>query len=71
MIINKFQYKYFRTMSVAPQTSVSDTEFNTEKIIEAMEIADSKSVDLLLFPELSITSYSCGITLWGLNKETK
>ena len=44
---------------VAPELRVADVAFNTAKIVEAIADAAAQDVRLVLFPELSITSYSC------------
>lgn len=43
-----------------PEIKVADVNFNTEKIIEGIEIADGKGVELLSFPELSLTGSTLG-----------
>lgn len=51
---------FIRVAACTPETRVSDIEFNTKKIIEACEEAAAKDCSLLVFPELSITGYTCG-----------
>jgi NAD+ synthase (glutamine-hydrolysing) len=51
---------FVRVAVVSPELRVADVAFNTEKIIEAMNVAAGRGVRLALFPELCITAYSCG-----------
>lgn len=52
-------FGFFRVGVCSPELRVADVEFNSEKIISAVESAARESVGLLVFPELSITAYSC------------
>ncbi len=49
-----------RIATFTPKIKVADVEFNTEQIIKAIELADKKGVQVLTFPELSITGSTCG-----------
>ncbi len=51
---------FVRVATFTPKIKVADVEFNTEQIINAIELADKKGVQVLTFPELSITGYTCG-----------
>lgn len=53
-------YGYFRAAAASVELKVCDTAFNSEKIITAAHEAASRSADLLVLPELSITGYTCG-----------
>ena len=50
---------YLRICVVVPELRVADVEFNTEKIIQAMIEAKKNNSEIVLFPELCISSYSC------------
>ena len=50
---------YVRLGVVTPELRVADIDFNTDKIIESIEIAANRKCHLLLFPELSVTGYTC------------
>lgn len=52
-------YGYFRVGCVSPSLTVADTNGNTDKIIELVKKSNSDYVNLLVFPELSITGYTC------------
>lgn len=51
---------FYRIGCAVPLVEVADVSFNVERILEMMDAAEEKRVDVLVFPELSITSYSCG-----------
>lgn len=51
---------FVRVSVVSPELRVADVAFNVEKIVEAMGVAAGRGARLVLFPELSITAYSCG-----------
>ena len=51
---------YIRIACAVPEVQVANVEKNTNDICEFMEKADAQNVDILLFPELAMTGYSCG-----------
>lgn len=54
------QFGFVRVAAVSPRGAVADCVFNAERIIaQAMSLSES-GVELIVFPELSITGYSCG-----------
>ncbi len=53
-------FDYIRVASAVPNVRVSDTDFNTCEIIKKADEAKCKNPQILLFPELSITGYTCG-----------
>ena len=57
---NKSSYGYFRIASCVPRVNVADVSFNVENIVEQVRRAEVQGADLVVFPELSITGYTCG-----------
>ncbi len=53
-------YGYFRAAAASIDLKVADTEFNSKKIIEAAKVAAKTGASLIVFPELSVTGYTCG-----------
>ena len=51
---------FIRIGCSVPPVKVGDVPRNVERICQDIEKADAKGVDLLIFPELSLTGYSCG-----------
>ena len=51
---------FIRIACAVPAVKVGDVKKNTEDICKWMKLADQDNVDVLLFPELSLTGYSCG-----------
>jgi NAD+ synthase (glutamine-hydrolysing) len=77
-------YGFIKTAAASPDVRVADCAFNGEKIIEYINTADKNKTQLIVFPELSITGYTCGdlfnqrqlltnalSTLANIQKETK
>lgn len=54
------QYGYLKIGSAVPEIKIGDICFNADQIWKMIENAASKGVEILVFPELSITGYSCG-----------
>jgi NAD+ synthase (glutamine-hydrolysing) len=52
-------YGFVRVGAIVPSMRVADTKFNTSKIIEMIKVAYDKGIQILTFPELSITGYTC------------
>ena len=51
---------YIRIACAVPEVQVANVEKNTRDICDFMEKADAQNVDVLVFPELAMTGYSCG-----------
>ena len=51
---------FLRAAAVVPKLSVADTDFNTDEIIRYIKKAEDKRADIIVFPELSVTGYTCG-----------
>ncbi|MBF0239022.1 MAG: NAD(+) synthase [SAR324 cluster bacterium] len=50
---------FFRTAVVVPEVRVADVDFNAQVIHGAIEQAAKSDCQLVLFPELCLTGYSC------------
>jgi NAD+ synthase (glutamine-hydrolysing) len=48
-----------RVAAASPVLRVADCVFNAERIIELMKRSENDGVTLLIFPELSLTGYTC------------
>ena len=53
------KYGFIRVASAIPAVRVGDVVFNTQKIEEQIILAEGKGVEVIVFPELSLTSYTC------------
>jgi len=51
---------FIRIACAVPAVKVGDVKKNAQDICDYMEKADARNVDILLFPELSLTGYTCG-----------
>ena len=52
-------YGYFRVATAIPTVKVADVEYNLKQHIELIRQAHAEGVQLLSFPELSLTGYTC------------
>ncbi|MDR1763583.1 MAG: NAD(+) synthase [Dysgonamonadaceae bacterium] len=52
-------YGFFKVAAAIPEVKVADCEFNGEQIRRLLHKAEMAGVQLVCFPELSITSYTC------------
>ncbi|MEA2013528.1 MAG: NAD(+) synthase [Verrucomicrobiota bacterium] len=50
---------FYRMASAVPTVKVADTDYNTSKIIELAKEADKQNATTVVFPELSVTGYTC------------
>lgn len=53
-------YGFVRFAAASPAVRVADCDFNTHEILKIIAEAEAKSVSAIVFPELSITAYTCG-----------
>ncbi len=53
-------YGYYRFAAVSPRVRVADVDFNVTELVQAARKAAEQGAQVILFPELSITSCSCG-----------
>lgn len=56
-MLNKFGYA--RVGCCSPKLEVANVSFNCEKILENINIAYKKGIQIIVFPELCITGYTC------------
>jgi len=53
------RYNFLRVSLVVPEFKISDVDFNKKIIIKSIKEASKNKSSLILFPELSITGYTC------------
>ena len=51
---------FVRVAAVTPKIKVADPEYNAGQIIEQIELAASEGAKIIVFPELSLSGYTCG-----------
>src|SRR5690242_19898018 len=54
------EYGFVRVAAATPLVRVADCAFNVEHILALMRQAEREHVEVLVFPELAITGYTCG-----------
>ena len=57
--IKRQDYGLFRVATAIPTVKVADVEYNLKQHIQLLREAHSEGVQLLVFPELSLTGYTC------------
>ncbi len=53
-------YGFVKVATAVPCVKVGDCKFNSTQIEKEILIADGKGVQIITFPELSLTGYTCG-----------
>ena len=52
------RYSYYKTVACTPNVSIGDPQANKEEILNCIQKLDSDT-QLVVFPELCITGYTC------------
>ncbi len=60
-------FGFLRVGAACPRVSVADPARNVEEILRFVEEARSKGAQFLVFPELSLTGYTCGDLFFSLS----
>ena len=50
---------FVKIAAAIPELKVADCAFNVEKIVELLQRAEQEKVQVVCFPELSVTAYTC------------
>lgn len=53
-------FGYVKVAAAIPSVKVADCDFNTQQTIKLLDEAEKKGVEIVIFPELGITGYTCG-----------
>ena len=53
-------YGFVKVASAIPHVKVADCAFNAAQIEKGIIIADGRGVEIIVFPELCLTGYTCG-----------
>lgn len=51
---------FVRVAAASPALKVADCDYNTDEIIKLINKAEGDNISAIVFPELSITAYTCG-----------
>ena len=54
------KHGFIKVAAVSPQVKVADVTFNVSKICEKIEEASKERAKIVVFPQLSLTGYTCG-----------
>ena len=53
-------YDFIRVSAVRPSLKVAEIAYNASEIASCIDSASKEDASLVLFPELSLTGYTCG-----------
>ena len=54
------QHGFVRVAAALPRLRVADCAFNAERLVHLLDQAEQHAVQILVFPELALTGYTCG-----------
>ncbi|BDY13751.1 NAD(+) synthase [Hydrogenimonas cancrithermarum] len=53
-------FGFYRIAAAVPKVRVANVDYNVEQMVDLWKIAAEQNASVVLFPELGISSYSCG-----------
>jgi len=56
----EMNHGFIRVAAAVPTIKVADCQFNGNQILKLIEQAEQEQVDIISFPELALTAYTCG-----------
>lgn len=59
-ITNYMKFGFVKVAAAIPAVKVADCKFNAQQTETQIMVADGKGVQIVIFPELNLTGYSCG-----------
>ncbi len=54
------QYGFVRVAAALPRLRVADCAYNAERMVHLFDQAEQQAIQVLVFPELALTGYTCG-----------
>lgn len=58
---------FIKVAASTPEIRVADVDYNKELIAQGMDQAWKDGIQLLVYPELCLTGYTCGDLFWRRN----
>ena len=55
---------FIKVAASTPEIRVADVDYNKELIVQGMDQAWKDGIQLLVYPELCLTGYTCGDLFW-------
>lgn len=55
----EMMHNFLRVAAATPELRVADCTFNAERTLELLRLAEDQGTDLVVFPELGLTGYTC------------
>ena len=59
-MMNRKEAKLIRVCADIQKVKVANVDYNVEQIIKLVDKAYKQDVDVIVFPELCVTGYTCG-----------
>ena len=53
-------YEFVKVAAAVPRVKIADCNFNAKQLESLIAVADGKGVQIITFPEMCITAYTCG-----------
>ena len=53
-------YGFVKVAAAVPRVKIADCNFNAKQLESLIAVADGKGVQIITFPEMCITAYTCG-----------
>lgn len=53
------EYGFIKVAAAVPQVRVADVDYNVEGIGKQLELAEAEGVEIIVFPELCVSGYTC------------
>ena len=60
LLYRQYEIGFVKVAAAIPTVKVADCKFNAQQAETQIAIADGKGVQIVVFPELNLTGYSCG-----------
>lgn len=71
MKVLRSNFDYLRIGVVSPELRIANVDFNVHKIIEECKRNEKEEVEIIVFPELSLTGYTCGDLFYQKELQSK
>ena len=60
MCLSIMNYGFVKVAAAVPRVKIADCNFNAKQLESLIAVADGKGVQIITFPEMCITAYTCG-----------
>lgn len=71
MRVSRNDFEYLRIGVVSPELRIANVDFNVRKILEECKKIEEEKAEIVVFPELSLTGYTCGDLFYQKELQSK